>query len=76
MGVLDHHRAEAEAIIRFSKTGVDRARDQLIDRGAMAICAVEVPPPVPREAKGIDLPCGEQFNAAPVGQKPVDIAGV
>ena len=63
MRVLAHDGREAEAVMRFAKTGIAGAADELIHGRAVAVGAVEVAVAIPGEAEGVDLAAGVFFDA-------------
>jgi hypothetical protein len=63
MGVLDHGGSKAHPVVRLPEARVKGPADQLVDRGAVAVCAVEVSPLIEAETKGVHLPMAPDLNA-------------
>ena len=76
VGVLQHHRRVAEAVVRLAEARIPAAIEQLVDGRAVAIAGVEVAAGVPREAEGVHLPVGVLLDARAVEADAVGVAGV
>ncbi len=76
VGVLAHDGGETEAFMRFAKAGVMRTAQELINRGAVAVGAVEVVVAVPGEAEGIDLASAPELDVGAVRTEAEDVAAV
>ena len=74
--MLYHGGAKAHPVMRLAETRVVGSLNQLIDRGTVAVCAVEVSPFVEAEAKGLDLTVTPEFDALSVWPEPEDISGL
>jgi hypothetical protein len=76
VGVLNHGGAEADPVVRLAEARVDRPAQELVNRGAMAIGAVEVAAAIKVEPERIDLSPAPDFNRRSVGPEAEDISGV
>ena len=74
MTVSDHPGAKTEPVVRLAKTRVGGPAQELVDRGAVAVGAVEVSAAVEGQSKRIHLPPRPGFDPRAVGQKAEDVA--
>ena len=74
--VLAHDGREAESIVRLAKTGITSAPNELVDRRAVAVGAVEIAVAIPGEAERIDLAAGVALDLGAIGTKTKHVAGL
>jgi hypothetical protein len=68
--------AKAEAVVRFAEAGIARAANELVNRRAVAVGAVEIAVAVPAKAEGVHLTVRPWLNARTVGSEAEDVAAV
>ena len=76
VGVLEHHRCEAESVVGLAKTGIPTSGQQLVKRRTVAVAGIEVSAGIPSQTKRIHLTVRVVLDPGTVEADAVGVARI